>query len=46
VTWWTGVKDVDAELTATYGFLSEVMPEGGLKSVSRATATIGLRTGR
>ncbi|HEU0212766.1 MAG TPA: PfkB family carbohydrate kinase [Jiangellaceae bacterium] len=46
VTWWTGVKDVDPDLTATYGFLSDVMPEGGLKSVSRATATIGLRTGR
>ncbi|MGH8824199.1 MAG: carbohydrate kinase family protein [Jiangellaceae bacterium] len=46
VTWWAGVKDEDDELTATYGFLTDVMPEGAPKSVSRATATIGLRTGR
>lgn len=46
VTWWAGLKADQHELTSTYGFLADVMPEGGLKSVSRATATIGLRSGR
>jgi sugar/nucleoside kinase (ribokinase family) len=44
VDWWTSVEGDEPRLTSTYAFLTDVMPEGGLKSGSRATATIGLRS--
>lgn len=44
--WWTRTLEVDAALAATYGFLSDLLPTGTLKSVTRAPATIGLRPRR
>jgi sugar/nucleoside kinase (ribokinase family) len=44
--WWTQTLEEDAELAATYGFVGDLLPTGTLKSVTRATATIGLRPQR
>jgi sugar/nucleoside kinase (ribokinase family) len=44
VAWWGDLRDDD--LAARYGFLQDVVPDGALRAVARAPATIGLRPSR
>jgi sugar/nucleoside kinase (ribokinase family) len=44
--WWTETGAVDPELAKAYGFLTDLLPAGAVKPVTRAPATIGLRPDR
>ncbi|HEU4542326.1 MAG TPA: carbohydrate kinase family protein [Jiangellaceae bacterium] len=45
-TWWTESGSVHADLAKAYGFLTDLLPAGAVKPVTRAPATIGLRPDR
>jgi sugar/nucleoside kinase (ribokinase family) len=44
--WWTDTGAADPKLAKPYGFLTDLLPAGAVKPVTRAPATIGLRPDR